>query len=135
MNKTPLAALAIALCTVGFAGAVAAKPALKDVAHVREGIIATGMAFELSEKCGSLSPRRIRGINFLFSLRTHAFDLGYSSAEVDAYINDKTEENRLKQIAYSRLRALGTAAGDEASYCTVGRAEIAKKSAIGNLLR
>ncbi|MCO4848928.1 MAG: DUF5333 domain-containing protein [Yoonia sp.] len=135
MKKTPALALAICVAVAGLSGAVSAKPALKDVEHVREGIIATGMALEISEKCGSISPRRIRGINYLFSLRSHAFDLGFSRAEVDAYVNDKTEENRLKEIAYGRLHDLGTVSGNEASYCAVGRAEIAKDSAIGRLLR
>ena len=41
-----VAAIAIA----GLAGAASAKPALKDVAAVREGIIATGMAYEITQK-------------------------------------------------------------------------------------
>jgi len=135
MKKTPAIALAICVAVSGLSGAVSADPALKDVAHVREGLIATGMAVELSNRCSSISPRRIRGINYLFSLRKHAFDLGFSRAEVDAYTNDKTEENRLIVIAYGRLRELGTVAGDEASYCAVGRGEIAKGNAIGRLLR
>jgi hypothetical protein len=135
MKKTQAFALAIGVTVAGLSGAATANPALKDVAYVREGIIATGMALELSEKCSSISPRRIRGLNYLFSLRNYAFDLGFSRTEVDAYVNDKAEENRLKEIAYGRLRDLGTVSGDVASYCTVGRAEIAKGSAIGQLLR
>ncbi len=135
MKKTPAIALTICMTVAGLSGAVSAEPALKDVAHVREGLIATGMAVELSNRCSSISPRRIRGINYLFSLRKHAFDLGFSRAEVDAYTNDKTEENRLIVIAYGRLQDLGATVGDEASYCAVGRAEIAKGSAIGRLLR
>ena len=135
MKKTPAIALAICVTVAGFSGAVSADPALKDVAHVREGLIATGMAVELSNRCSSISPRRIRGINYLFSLRKHAFDLGFSRAEVDAYTNDKTEENRLIVIAYGRLQDLGAVAGDEASYCAVGRAQIAEGNAIGRLMR
>jgi len=132
MNKTFAAVVAAGLM---IGTTATAKPPLSDVAFVREGIIATGMAFELSEKCGSLRARRLRGLNYLISLRNHAFDLGYTSAEVDAYIDNKAEENRLKKIAYGRLRDLGTQRGNEASYCAVGRAEIAKGSAIGRLLR
>ena len=135
MKKTHAFALAIGVIIAGLSGAATANPALKDVAYVREGIIAIGMALELSEKCSSISPRRIRRINYLFSLRNHAFDLGFSRAEVDAYVNDKVEENRLKEIAYGRFRDLGTVSGDAASYCTVGLAEIAKGTAIGRLLR
>lgn len=125
----------MAIAMTVFSGAASAQTALKDVTFVREGIIATGMAFEISEKCSSLSPRKIRGINYLFSLRKHAFGLGFTSAQVDAYVNDKAEENRLKQVAYGRLSDLGAVGGNEASYCVIGRAEQAKGSAIGRLLR
>jgi hypothetical protein len=54
---------------------------------------------------------------------------------VDAYIDNKAEEKRLKQIAYGRLRDLGAVAGNGPSYCAVGQSEIAKNSAIGRLLR
>ncbi len=135
MKMKSLAAVFATLTVTAIAGSVSAKPALKDVAYVREGIIATGMAYEISEQCSTISARRIRGINYLFSLRSHAFDLGYTRAEVDAYIDDKAEENRLKDIAYGRLRELGTVAGNEATYCAAGQSEIAKDSAIGRLLR
>lgn len=135
MNKTPILVFAIAMCAIGAAGASSAKPALKDVTFVREGIIATGMAFEISKKCGSISPRYFRGVSYLNSLKDHAASLGYSDSEIDAYTNDKAEENRLTVIARSRLSEMGAVTGDEASYCAVGRAEMAKNSAIGRLLR
>ena len=75
MSKTLAFVFAIAL---GLSGAASAQTPLKDVEFVREGIISLGMAIELSDKCGSISPSRVRGINFLYSLRNHAFDLGYS---------------------------------------------------------
>lgn len=126
-----VAAFAIA----GLAGAASAKPALKDVAAVREGIIATGMAYEITHKCSSISPRYFRAIGYLNTLKSHATSLGYTDSEIDAYTDDKTEENRLKGIARSRLADLGAVEGDAASFCTVGRAEIAKNSVIGQLMR
>lgn len=131
MSKTLAFVFAIAL---GLSGAASAQTPLKDVEFVREGIISLGMAIELSDKCGSISPRRVRGINFLYSLRNHAFDLGYSRDQVDAYVGDKAEEERLKQIAYGRLADLGVTTGNEASYCAAGRSEIAKGSDVGPLL-
>jgi len=135
MKYNSAIAMAVAVMLSGFGGAAMAKPALKDVDHVREGIITTGMALELSDKCSSLRPRKIRGINYLFSLRDHAYKLGYSGAEIDAYINDKVEERRLKQIARDRLATLGAVSQNASSYCAVGRAEIAKRTEIGRLLR
>ncbi len=133
LKRTLFAASTLAIVTV--AGASSAKPALKDVAYVREGIIAAGIAYEISEECADISARLFRGLSFLNGLKSHARDLGYSEAEIDAYIDDKAEKNRLEGIARARLADLGAVPGNAQSHCTVGRAEIAKGSAIGRLLR
>lgn len=135
MKKSAIIFGAIAVVVTGLAGAASAKPALKDVGAVREGIIATGMAYEITQKCGSISPRYFRALGYLNTLKDHARGLGYTDSEIDAYTGDKAEENRLADVARERLVALGVVAGDEASYCAVGRAEIVKNSLIGQLMR
>lgn len=120
---------------VAAASPAAAQTALKDVAYVRDGIIHVGMAYELSEKCGDLNARLLRGIGFLQSLKSHAQDLGYSDDEIDAYINDDAEKDRLESIARAQLAALGVVEGDESTYCEVGRAQIAAQTRVGWLLR
>ncbi len=133
LKRTLFGAATLVLVTLG--GMSSAKPALKDVAYVREGIIAAGIAYEISEQCGTVSARLFRGISFLNGLKSHARSLGYTEAEIDAYVNDKEEKNRLEAIARDRLSAMGAVNGQAQSYCTVGRSEIAKGSTIGQLLR
>ena len=128
------------LTAIGLLAALAAAPAtaqtpLKDVAHVRDGIIAVGMAYEISEKCGDISARLFRGLGYLNSLKSHARGLGYSEADIDAYVNDEAEKDRLEAIARGQLAELGVVEGDEATYCTVGRAQIAANTRVGWLLR
>jgi uncharacterized membrane protein len=134
MKKLALGAV-MAFATVMSAGHLSAQTALKDVAHVRDGIIAVGMAYEISEKCDSISARLFRGFGYLQSLRSHARSLGYSNDEIDAYINDKAEKDRLEAIARAQLASLGVTANDPDSYCTVGRAQIAANTRVGWLLR
>lgn len=124
-----------AISTVALAGSLSARPALKDVAHVRDGIIAVGIAYEISQKCSDLRPRYLRGLNFLESLKDHARGLGYSDVEISAYVDDKSEKNRLEAIARSQLAEMGAVVGQEATYCSVGRNEIAAQTSIGRLLR
>jgi hypothetical protein len=131
--RRPGAALALILTLA--AAPVAAKPALSEVDKITEGLIATGIAYEISEVCADLSPRRLRGFGFLMSLRRHALDLGYSRAEVDAYIDNGAEADRLESIARTRLAEKGAVEGDPATYCRVGRREMAADSRIGRLLR
>ena len=133
--KKRLIAAVVSLATVFAAGHLSAQTALKDVAKVRDGIIYTGMAYEISEKCGSLDARLFRGVNYLQSLQRHARDLGYSEEEIDAYINDDAEKDRLEAIAREQLALLGVVPGDEASYCAAGRAQIEANTRVGWLLR
>jgi hypothetical protein len=117
------------------AGQSSAQTALKDVPKVRDGIIYVGMAYEISERCDSISARLFRGLGYLQSLRSHARSLGYSEDEIEAYINDEDEKDRLEGIARAQLASLGAIPGDEASYCAVGRAQIAANTRVGWLLR
>lgn len=134
MRKTILTFAAIA-ATVGLAGNLSAQSALKDVTRVTEGIIAVGMAVELSDKCSTLSPRKLRGLSFLSGLQNHARELGFSQAQIDAYIDDREEKRRLEAIARDRLARLGVVVGQESTYCTVGRAQMGEGTQVGRLLR
>ena len=108
---------------------------LKDVTSVRDGIIAVGMAYEIGDKCGSIEARYLRGLGYLNELKATAASLGYSDAEIDAYIDDGAEKDRLEGVARQQLADLGAVPGDEASYCAVGAAQIAAGTAVGQLLR
>ncbi|WP_342071381.1 DUF5333 domain-containing protein [Yoonia algicola] len=134
MKKLALGAV-MAFATVMSAGNLSAQTALKDVPKVRDGIIFVGMAYEISEECDSIGARLFRGFGYLQSLRSHASSLGYSDEEIDAYINDDAEKDRLEGIARAQLASLGVVAGDPESYCAVGRAQIAANTRVGWLLR
>ncbi|EBA11481.1 DUF5333 domain-containing protein [Roseobacter sp. CCS2] len=134
MKKLALIAV-LAFATVFSAGHLSAQTALKDVPKVRDGIIFVGMAYEISEQCSDIDARLFRGLNYLQSLRRHARDLGYSEAEIDAYIDDDDEKDRLEGIARAQLAQLGVVPGQEASYCTVGRAQMDANTRVGWLLR
>ena len=113
--------------------AAVANPA--NVERVTEGLIAAGMAIELDDNCGDVRVRMLRGLNFLQGLKNHLQDLGYSNAEIDAYIDNRTEKQRLETLARQRLNALGVRSDDPSSYCTVAQAQIVADTQVGQLLR
>lgn len=131
--KTLSPAVAALIGLMGTSTPAFANPA--NVSHVTEGLIAAGIAVELSEQCDSVSIRYLRGINFLQGLRSDLESLGYSRAEIDAYIDDDAEQDRLEALARARLASLGAVAGDAQSHCMVARAQIAQGTQIGRLLR
>lgn len=135
MTKTRALLAAMTLAGVTLAGSMSAQAALKDEPSVRDGIIFVGMAYEISQECSTIRARTWRGISYLQSLRNRAAELGYSDAEIEAYVDDRDEKRRLEGIARQQLAALGVVEGDESTYCDVGRAQIAANTRVGWLLR
>lgn len=134
MRKSPFI-LAATLAGALAGGQASAQQQLKDVGYVTEGLIAVGIAYEISEVCDGISARTLRGIGYLNQLRSHAKGLGFSNSEISAYTDNRAEQDRLEAIARQRLVTMGANPGDAAAHCAVGRAEIAKESTIGYLLR
>lgn len=131
--KALTSTLAAVVCLAGTTAPLAANPA--TVSRVTEGIIAAGIAVELSDQCDSVRIRYLRGINFLQGLKSHLKSLGYSDADIDAYIDDDVEQDRLEAIARARLADLGAVVGNAESHCAVARAQIAQGTQVGQLLR
>ncbi len=127
--------LALVTAFVVVAGTTAARSELRDEPSVTEGLIAVAIAYEIGEQCGDLSARRLAGINYLFALKAEAERLGYSDAEIDAFVDNDAEQDRLKAVARTRLVALGAVAGQAQSYCDVGRGQIVSNTVAGQLLR
>ena len=123
-----------AVLATALTGTVRAE-GLKDEAEIRDALLVVGMAYEISRKCDSIDARTLTGIRTLLNLKSRARELGYSSDEIDTYIDDKAEKKRLEGIARGQLAQLGVVADDPETYCTVGRDQIAKGTGVGRLLR
>ncbi len=85
--------------------------------------------------CPEIEERTWASLNFARKLLNRAFDLGYGFGKAKAYVDDETEQARVRAEAMAYLRQVGAVEGDAASFCAVGRTEIDRKSQIGVLLR
>ncbi len=126
--------MSTAVLAMGLTAAGSAQAALKDEAEIRNGLLVVGMAYEISEKCGSIDARTLRGITTLLNLKSRARELGYSNSEIDAYVDNKPEKKRLEGIARAQLVQLGVTPGVEETYCNVGRDQMGKNTGVGRLL-
>lgn len=113
----------------------AALPPLAQDSRVREGLIAVGMALEVSERCEAIAARKLRGLLFLRDLKADARARGYSDAQIDAFVEDEAEKAGLEAEARARLADLGAIDSDGGTYCAAGRALIASGGQAGKLLR
>jgi Family of unknown function (DUF5333) len=125
----------------GFAAMMAvASPALALVplpeeAHINDSLRAGRIGDVIRKTCPTISARMFTVLGKIEDLKRYALEQGYTRDEVEAFLKDRTQKDRLKAEAATYLAEAGAVAGDAESYCRVGRDEIAKGSLIGELLR
>jgi hypothetical protein len=109
--------------------------ALRDDPTINNGLIVIAVGRQIHNSCDDVNARLLRALGFAESLVSHAQTLGFTRAEVNEFIDDRTEQQRYRHIASQYFAERGAEPGDGAGVCQVGRDEIAAGSAIGRLLR
>lgn len=127
----PLVTCVVVLC----ANPSLALPPLSEVKEIDDKMRSVAIAIEVSDQCGSIAPRTIKGVNFLWSLKRKASDLGYSDDEIKAYVDSDANEARIRKLGTQLVIAQGFDPTTSEGLCAFGKSEIAKKSIIGSLLR
>ena len=117
------------------AAPVAAKPPLRDVPAIDDALLDLGIADLVRKNCPDISARMLTAITYLYRLKDKARDLGYSDAEIEAYVDSDAEKTRMRARGAAFFQARGVDTSDPQSYCALGRAEIQKSSRIGSLLK
>lgn len=124
-----------ALILLGLATPVLAKPPLRDVAEIDNGLMAIAIADEIRKECDDIKPRMIRALSQLNTLKGKAEAMGYSDEEIDDYVNSKSEKARMRQKAEDWLAGQGVDAKDTRALCAFGKADIARGGPVGTFLR
>ena len=132
-QKTLIAALSALMLAAPVMAA--GKPALRDVAQIDDRMLWVALAIEISDRCDSIDPRTLRGLSYLWEIRSQARDLGYTPAEIKTYVDSKDEKARMRGRGEAYVRSHGLNPQNDADLCTLGQAEIAKGSQIGAFLR
>ncbi len=119
-------------------GSARADPfdALRNDDRLHNGLLVITIGRHVERTCPSIDRRDFAANAFLLGLASHAMSLGYSRAEVTAYVEDDTEQERYIALARRYFAERGVLSDDDAEgACRVGRDEIAAGSPIGRLLR
>ena len=93
------------------------------------------VANEIDEHCDSIVGLRAKAITKLLQLRSQANAMGYTDAEIRAYVESDAEKARMRARGEAYLAANGVKYGQPETFCALGRAEIARNSAIGVYLK
>ena len=134
MRTLMIAMMGLSLTAATVTPAVA-KPPLREVAAIDDALLDMGVADIIRKNCPDISARMLRAVKMAWDLKGKAGDLGYSDAEIDAYIDSDAEKARMKARGAAFFKAKGVDTSDPQSYCALGREEIQKSSRIGSLLK
>lgn len=126
-----LAMLSLAASAV----AAEARTRLQDDQVIEDGLRVVAIGKMLQRNCEAISPRRLKALSFALSLQRRARKMGYSDAEIDAYLDSEADKARIKAGARRYLEARGVEFENPSSFCTVGRGEIQNATNVGQFLR
>ena len=134
MRKVMIAVMGLSLATASVTPTFA-KPPLREVSEIDDALLDMGVADIIRKNCPDISARMLRAVKMAWDLKGRATELGYSDAEIDAYIDSDAEKARMKARGAAFFKAKGVDTSDPQSYCALGREEIQKSSRIGSLLK
>ena len=129
--------LIISLCAATLSLPVYAVQAssLRDHDGVNLGLITAGIVTEIEEICPTIGVRKLRGLLYLRSLYNLAQSAGFTHEEIEAYVDDKEEEARLRERVDAWLVSNGAEPGNADSYCAIGRDQMDRGTQVGVLLK
>ncbi|WP_010141399.1 DUF5333 domain-containing protein [Oceanicola sp. S124] len=128
--------LAASLALTGTARAnTAALPPLSEVREIDGPLFSVALAIEISDRCERIAPRNLKGLLLLNDLNSRARSLGYSKDEIDAYVNSSEAKARMRARGETYVKSQGLDPENPVDLCSLGKAEIARNSQIGALLK
>ena len=126
--------IAIALTAATLAAPALALEPLAQERYINDRLIAARVADRVRRECPSIDARIVYAWSQARALKRYAENKGYSSSEIDAFLDSKQDKARIYAAAEDYLTRNGARKGDAESFCRIGRNEIASKSVAGSLL-
>ncbi|RPE71094.1 hypothetical protein EDD53_0207 [Pacificibacter maritimus] len=123
-----------ATLVASIAGTASAK-SLRDEPTIDRPMLSVALAIEISDKCSSIEARKLKGLNYLWGLKSAASKLGYSDDEIKEYVESDAEKSRIRGLGEAYVRSKGLNPTSDADLCTLGEQEIASNTLTGSLLR
>ncbi len=103
--------------------------------RIWNGLLTASVIRHIVRNCDALEgPSRLARNAYFLPLYNRARSLGASRAQIEAFVEDEAERERMEEATERYIRQTGARPGDQASICALGRAEMAAGSPIGRRL-
>ena len=123
-----------ALAVTALAAPAAALEPLSQEKYINDRLIAARIADRVRRSCPTINARIFYAYGEARKLKRYAEQKGYSSKQIDEFLDNKQEKKRIYAVAEDYLVRNGAKKDNPESFCRIGRAEIQKKTIIGSLL-
>jgi hypothetical protein len=129
-------ALAVAAPTSAAQSQAEVNDTLRNTPAIYNGLFTAALIKHVVDTCPAVSPPgRLTRVNYFLSLYNRARALGFSRAQIEAFVEDEAERERLRGIVLSHLRRAGVDPESEAEVCAFARTQISERTALGRQLR
>lgn len=108
---------------------------LSEISELQDGLFVAAMVRGVDRRCDTMEARKLQGFLFLSRLNSTAKSYGYSQDEIDAYLDDEAEKDRMRARAAAYLTENGYDPTDNSELCRFGRDQVAAGTQIGKYLR
>ena len=135
MQLMKVLTLSVAVAATAASAGAKVKPGLPGEEDINAGLLVVAVADKIRRECSDISARFLTARSYVSSLKEMASERGYTDSEIEAYINDDLENEKMRMRRNAFFESRGASNLDPASLCALGQAEIQKQSQIGLLLR
>ncbi|GAB5449108.1 DUF5333 domain-containing protein [Gymnodinialimonas sp.] len=108
---------------------------LRDDPEIHQGLTVIAVGRHIQNVCDDISPRLMRALGFAEGLGDRGLELGVSRSDIYAFIDDRGEQQRYREVMHGWFAARGVSHTDAEAVCRIGRDEITAGTPIGRLLR
>lgn len=138
MKHAILAMAAAAILTGGASAATTqaqVNDALRGTPEIYNGLFTAALIKQITDVCPAIRPPgRMARASYFLSLYNRARGMGYSRTQIEAFVEDKAEQDRMRALVETHLRNDGVNPHDEGEVCAYARTQIAERSALGRQL-
>lgn len=141
-RKTVLAGIALA-ASVATGGAAQSmtqaevNALLRETPEIYNGLFTAALIKHIADSCEDSiePPGKLARVSYFLGLYNKARALGPSRQQIEAFVEDKAEQERMRQLVYTYLRNADVDPMNEQAVCAYASNEIAQGTALGSRLR
>lgn len=139
MKRLVLASLACIALTQGASATTSqaqVNETLRTTPAIYNGLFTAGLVKHVVDSCPDLQgPNRFQRTTYFLGLFNQARGLGFSRAQIQAFVDDRDEQRQLRRVVYSHLERQGVDPRNKDAVCTWARQQMSARTGIGPSLR